>query len=184
MDALGRVLIRALLTVAALLAVLLVFIVEPVMAPPAKAPTVLLLDRGRRLRVGDLARCTHPGGALVARVVASAGQRLALRGNLLFIDGEPVERRPCKKGEVGLDGSAPPDRCFVERRGDRSWFVIAPSEGQRIDLETQVPAGSVYLLSDDRAEQLIDSRGRGPFPREACRPIAAAVSAGAFRLRP
>lgn len=183
MEAIGRFLVRVLVTLVALVGVLLVFVVEPVMAPRTKEPTVLLLDRGRRLRVGDLAVCTHKGERLVARVAAASSQKLALRGNLLFVDGEPVERRPCRKGEGGAFAGAA-ERCFVERRGDRAWPVLAPAEGRRVELETTVPPASVYLLNDDRAALLTDSRGLGPVPREACRSVAAEAAFGSLRMRP
>lgn len=183
MEGFGRFLTRVAITLIALVTVLLVFVVEPAMAVGAEGPTVLLLDRGRRLRVGDLAVCTHRGQRLVARVTASSGQRLALRGNLLFVDGEPVERRPCRTGET-RSPEPPPGRCFVERRGDRSWTVVAPPDGRRVELETAVPAGAIYLLNDDRGELLTDSRGLGPIPREACRSVAAELAFGAIRLRP
>ena len=183
MDAIGRFFVRVAVTLVALAAVLLVFVVEPVMAVGAKEPTVLLLDRGRHLRVGDLAFCTHKEGRLVARVAAASNQKLALRGNLLFVDGEPVERRPCRKGEGGPFAGVP-DRCFVERRGDRAWPVRTPPEGSRVELETTVPAGAVYLLNDDRARLLEDSRGLGPVARAACRSVAAEASFGSLRLRP
>ncbi len=183
MEGLGRFLTRVAVTLAALVTVLVVFVVEPVTAPGARGSRVLLLDRGRHLRVGDLALCTHKGSRLVARVAASSSQRLALRGNLLFVDGEPVERRPCRKGDHA-EGEVPPGRCFVERRGDRSWAVLAPPAGRSVDLETIVPAGAVYLLNDDRAALQADSRGFGPVVRDACRSVAAEVAPGRVRLRP
>ena len=191
MEGFGRFLTRVAITIAGLATVLLVFVVEPVTTSSAKRPSamssssssVLLVDRGRRVRVGDLAVCTQKGQTLVARVTASAGQRLSLRGNLLFIDGEPVERRSCRKGDPA-EADAPPGRCFVERRGDRSWTVIAPPAGRSVDLETSVPAGSVYLLNDERAAHQTDSRGIGPIARGACRSVAAEVALGRIRLRP
>jgi type IV secretory pathway protease TraF len=182
-EGLGRFLTRVVVTLVALVTVLLVFVVEPVLAEGAKEPTVLLLDRGRRLRVGDRAFCTHKGQRLLARVAAAPNQKLALRGNLLFIDGEPVERRPCRKGEGGAFEGAR-ERCFVERRGDRAWPVMAPPDGRRVELETTVPAGTVYLLNDDRAQLATDSRGLGPVAREACRSVAAEVAFASLRLRP
>jgi len=187
-EAIGRFLTRVAITIAGLAAVLLVFVVEPVTAASANGPvssssSVLLVDRGRRLRVGDLAICTQKGQRLVARVAASAGQQLSLRGNLLFVDGEPVERRPCRKGDAA-GPEAPPGRCFVERRGERSWTVTAPPAGRSVDLETSVPAGSVYLLNDERGELQTDSRGVGAVARDSCRSVAAEVAHGGIRLRP
>jgi Signal peptidase, peptidase S26 len=183
MGSLARFVLGVVLTVGALAAVLLGLVFEARMAPEGESPTVHLLDRGRRLRVGDLAVCTHRGGEVVARVAASANQRLALRGNLLFVDNEPVERRPCRPQELEARAIAP-SRCFVERRGDRSWTVLAPAGGRTVDLEVTVPAGQVYVLDDDRASIENDSRRLGPFARESCRPVAAKVSAGSFRWRP
>ncbi len=181
MGGLARFLLGVSVTLAGLAAVLLLFVFEARMAPAEREPTVWLLDRGRKLRVGDLAVCTHIGGVAVGRVAASANQKLALRGNLLFVDSEPVERRPCRAAE--LEGFAP-GRCFVERRGDRSWVVLAPQGGRTVDLEVSVPAGRVYLLDDDRAAMDRDSRSLGPMARESCRPVAATITAGSLRVRP
>lgn len=181
MGGLARFALGLVATVGALAAVLLVFVFELRTATGAEEPTVWLVDRGRRLRVGDLAVCTHRGQVVTARVAAGANQALALRGNLLFIGGEPVERRPCRPGE--LEGRAR-DRCFVERRGERSWVVVAPPVGRTVDLEVSVPAGTVYLLDDDRAAIDRDSRTLGPVVREDCRSVAATLTPGKLTVRP
>ncbi len=183
MEGFARFVFGALFTVAALVAVLLAFVFEARMDPAGGAPSVWLLDRGRRLRVGDLVVCTHRGADVVGRVAASANQKLSLRGNLLFVDGEPVERRACRPGEAPQDRAAP-GRCFVERKGDRSWVVQAPRGGRTVDLEVTVPAGQVYLLDDDRAAIERDSRSLGPLARESCRPVAATIAPGDIRVRP
>ena len=184
MSALATLLTRILLTAVAPAVVLLVFVVEPVLGPD-EAGSVLLLDRGRKPRVGDLVSCTQSAAKpIVARVAGSAGQRVALRGNLLFLEAEPMERRPCRGEELQRFPKAQASRCFVERHGDRAWTVLAPPEGRQVDLEVRVPTASLYLLADDRTHANADSRGVGPLPRASCRSVAAEVSARGFRYRP
>ena len=187
MSALATLLTRILLTAVALAVVLLVFVVEPVLGPD-EAGSVLLLDRGRKPRVGDLVSCTQSTQSaakpIVARVAGSAGQRVALKGNLLFLEAEPMERRPCRGEDLQRFPKAQASRCFVERHGDRAWTVLAPPEGRQVDLEVRVPTASVYLLADDRTHANADSRGVGPLPRASCRSVAAEVSARGFRYRP
>jgi type IV secretory pathway protease TraF len=184
MSALSTFLTRVVVTVIALATVLLVFVVEPVMDPRGGA-SVLLLDRGRKARIGDRVVCTQKAAApVVARVAGAAGQRVALKGNLLFVEGEPVERRPCRGEEARAFDKARAPRCFVERRGDRSWSVLAPPDGRQVDLDVRVPSASVYLLSDDRAAASTDSRGTGPRLRDQCRSVAVEVSMGGVSYRP
>ena len=184
MSALTTFLTRLVVTALALATVLLVFVVEPVMDPRGGA-SVLLLDRGRKARIGDRVVCMQKRATpLVARVAGVAGQRVALKGNLLFVEGEPVERRPCRGDESRAFSKALAPRCFVERRGDRSWSVLAPPDGRQVDLDVRVPSASVYLLSDDRAAALTDSRGTGPRLREECRSVAVEVSMDGVRYRP
>ena len=184
MSVLGGVVLRAGLTLAALVAVLLVFVVETKMSARAGVPTALLLERGRRIRVGDRVVCTREGRTVEGRVAALGGQRVALRGSRLFVDGEPLERRPCRGAEALVLDAAVRARCFVERRGDRAWTIAAPQEGSQVELEATVPPARAYLLSDDRADFRADSRALGPLPAELCRTIVAELAGGSLRYRP
>ncbi len=186
MHALLTLVIRVALTATALVVVTLVFFVEPVLvSDDAGTRTLVLLDRGRKTRVGDSVFCTlNTATPLRGRVAGVAGQRVSLKENLLFIDGEPVERRPCGGGETQGLSAAQASRCFRERRGDRSWRVVAPPDRTQVALDVRVPPGSLYVLSDDRAGHLPDSRSRGPVQRGSCRSVAAEWARGTFQLRP
>lgn len=115
---------------------------EPTLAPGSR---VWVTKRGVRPARGDVVVFDAPAGSgathgeLVKRVIATAGERVALRACIVFVDG------------VALDE---PYR-YPER------------ECGAADLaELTVPTGSVFVLGDHRSASL-DSRAFGPVPSDA-----------------
>lgn len=144
----GRPWSRMALTAAlALLAVLLVSVVEPLkvssvsMSPTLEAGDQVIVDkvslRWNPPAVGDLVVFRDPehGQLVVKRVVALGGQTVALEDGGLLVDGvAPVEPQVDLKG---ID-----------------WMYFGP---------VTVPPDSVFVLGDNRFES-IDSRTYGALP--------------------
>lgn len=110
------------------------------MAPTVCTGDVVVVDHlapRRGLAPGDIVTFPSPadGGELIKRVVATGGQRVEIADAVLLVDGEPVPEPYVDPATI--DG-----------------LYFGP---------VTVPAGSVFVLGDDR-EISVDSRAYGPVP--------------------
>lgn len=114
----------------------------PAVHPGAYALVLTIPSARDELAPGDLVVFDSPddGGVNVKRVIALAGQEMAIRDALVYVDG--IER-----GEPGIDSSAIDGTYFGPR---------------------QVPPDSVFVLGDNR-EASVDSRHYGPVPLDHIR---------------
>lgn len=102
---------------------------------------------------------------VVKRVIGVAGDTIAIRGDVIYLDGEPVGRRelgPCLESDE-LD-STPGCKRVEETLAGLSYRTSHSSESASFDLEaTRIPEGHVFLMGDHR-DRSKDSRYYGPVP--------------------
>lgn len=102
------------------------------------------------------------GPRWIRRVVATAGDRVEVKGGELLVDGLRAASDPATPGQridrEGCGWSEAP--VAVEVIGEAA---VSVRPGGRTAAPLVVPSGAVYVLGDDRARSL-DSRHRGPVP--------------------
>lgn len=147
------------------------------MEPTLKAGDIVMVDGARAecgradVKVGDVVIFRRPGTAApyMHRVVAGPGQTVAMQDGLLVIDGKPVARRAL--GSVALPNTPLRVTEFEETlpNGARHRIYDLGPDGDLDQMAaTTVPAGSWYLMGDNR-DNAADSRVDRPAPgRDIC----------------
>lgn len=146
-----------------------------VMPTLADGDTVLMLTRGSP-GFGDLVRCPDPEEPtrfVVGRIVGEGGDRIEVDQNIVRVNGtryhstdacpEPLVffHHPSSGAETELSCSR------VDMGGSWHYVGLPPGGTQQSKVTAEVPAGYVYLLSDNR-EFHDDSRDFGALPAETC----------------
>ena len=111
------------------------------MAPALRSGDRLLSTRGYdHPAAGDVVLFNMPGiaGSMIKRVIAVPGDEIEVVGDVIYVNGEVSDAAPTAR--INIDA--------IDRMG------------------LTVPAGTVYVLGDNRPEAL-DSRHFGPVPVEA-----------------
>jgi signal peptidase I len=149
---------------------------------------------------GDIVVFSDPaqGIDLIKRVVAVAGDRVEMKNDILYVNGQPVPRTPlgeCRYEDKVSDNplAHPPVeqpapagvtaeqwgkyRClaFREELGGRQYStVVAPDHPAQYSVQTTVPPGHVFVMGDHR-DSSADSRYYGPVPVSRLRGRALAI---------
>ena len=130
---------------------------------------MVLLPLGEPQR-GDVVTLSSPAGGtrLIKRIVGLPGDRIAMRQDVLILNGQPLSYSDkLAHGETVAPGWVVDAVRASEELGGRAHAVqFLPSLRARRDFaERTVPAGHYFLLGDNR-DNSEDSRFIGPVPRE------------------
>lgn len=129
---------------------------------------IVLLPLGEPRR-GDVVTLTAPSGVrLIKRIVGLPGDRVAMRGDVLYLNGQPqLQRDGRTHGEAIAPGGVVDAVLATEDLDGRLHAVqLLPGLPARRDFaELTVPPGQVFLLGDNR-DNSEDSRYIGAVPRE------------------
>jgi signal peptidase I len=127
------------------------------MSPNLEPGDLVLVWRGGTPHIGDVVRCpdpTDPTRWLVARVIATGGDRLEIDNGLMKVNGFRVSTSAClgmPRKVVDASGAEVDMNCSAEEiGGSKHDFAVWPS-ALPVLAESKVEAGKLYLLSDNRS---------------------------------
>ncbi len=152
--------------------------VEPTMS----AGDLVLVTRSNNATEGALVRCPDPdapGRYVVGRVMAVGGDVVDFGGGTIRLGGKtPPAPYACEVPKVTMKNPASGDdvelSCFVEEFGGGTHESLRGAVVDR-DSHTEVPAGQIFLVSDNRVLHL-DSRDFNTLAPAGCQRVAFRVA--------
>ena len=148
------------------------------MAPTLAQGDFFVVYRHATPDVGDVLVCEHPsqpGRPIAGRLVAKAGQRVAIRRGMLVLDGRQLDTDVPTPSKIHfVDPNNHEQRSLSLRRefrGDDVWTVAVAETRQPLEMSERVVHGGYFLLSDNRSYGF-DSRNFGEFDPTMCRGVA------------
>jgi signal peptidase I len=118
-------------------------------------------------RRGDVVVFSFPfdlEAEFVKRVIALPGERVAVVGDRVLVNGQPLALTPA--GPCAAEAGEVPKPCRLvgERAGDRDYVTRISLNRPEIALEGMlVPQGQLFVMGDDRRKS-VDSRTLGTVP--------------------
>jgi signal peptidase I len=145
--------------------------------PTLEPGDVLLLWRLGTPTFGELVRCPDPEAPerfVVGRILGEQGDKIvAEQGSVTVNDKLVGSRRACNPAKLSVfdpkTGEAFDLSCEVEEAGGIEYTRARATNplAQQMPFTARIPAGNVYLASDDRHYH-DDSRDFGPVPKDSC----------------
>ena len=120
-------------------------------------------------KVGDVVVFPNPdqrAEKYIKRVVATAGQTVAIRGGVVYVDGRPLAQQAAPEDVAEPIRRLRPGRAVYETNGEAKYLIFfAPAGGQtpKDYPPAVVPKHHVFCLGDNRNHSK-DSRTFGPIP--------------------
>ncbi len=146
-------------------------------SPTLRGGDLILLWRLTRPGLGSLVMCPEPGHperVVIGRLVGQTRDALEVIGAEIIINGkrQPVEGNCADRTFSEHDpatGAEVEQHCSIEDLSGRTSFrgEIATGVARPAEVKTTVPAGTAWLVSDNRLFPY-DSRDFGPVPLETC----------------
>jgi signal peptidase I len=145
--------------------------------PTLKVDDRVLVQRGRRPNIGELARCSSPlvsGGYVVGRVFGKSRDRVEVTDRRVTTNGQALASRyACPPVVVPhpVTQSLVTMHCEAHETGAWTFETLSPPEGMSAGTsQAVVEPGKVYLLSDNRLMHH-DSRDFGQVDESTCEHI-------------
>jgi signal peptidase I len=146
--------------------------------PTLEPGDVLVLWRVGTPTFGELVRCPDPeapGRFVVGRILGEQGDKIVTEQGSVTVNDKIVgSRRACNPAQISVfdpkTGEAVDLSCEVEEAGGIEYTrarATHPPTLQQMPFQVKVPAGNVFLASDDRHYH-DDSRDFGPVPKDSC----------------
>jgi signal peptidase I len=146
--------------------------------PTLEPGDVLILWRLGTPSFGELVVCPDPeapGRVVVGRILGEQGDRVVAEQASITVNGKVVgSRRACNPPQLSVfdpkTGEAFDMSCEIEEAGGIEYTrarATHPPAQQVMPFQTKVPAGDVFLASDNRHYH-DDSRDFGPIPKDSC----------------
>jgi signal peptidase I len=147
--------------------------------PTLEAGDVLVLWRVGTPTFGELVRCPDPeapGRFVVGRILGEQGDKVVAEQTSITVNEKVIgSRRACNPAQLSVfdpkTGEAFDMSCEIEEAGGIEYTrarATHPPTLQQMPFSVKVPAGDVFLASDNRHYH-DDSRDFGPVSKESCR---------------